>query len=68
MFIPMVVMCLITDPNDCKAFTGPPMETKVNCEVSVISSGIPLLYKDGVNFVAETQCIELKYKPPGEAT
>ena len=68
MFVPMVLMCLIEDPNVCRAFTGPPVETKINCEVSIVSSGIPGLYQEGVNFVAESRCVEIEYKPPGEPT
>ena len=68
MFVPMVVMCLISDPNVCRAFTGQMQPSKVNCEVNIGQVGIPQLYQEGVNFVAEAMCVELKYEPPGEPT
>lgn len=60
MFLPVVVMCLVSAPDDCQVFRGYFTEDEESCVFSMLTEGLPALtdtYRDA--YVAGATCIEV---------
>lgn len=60
MFLPMIIMCSLTEPA-CQAFSGKPMPTEEQCKMDIAMNGIPKLGAqfEGRAEIKEVLCIEL---------
>ena len=60
MFVPIVVMCLVTDPDRCGAFNGPAVETEEVCLIDMLTQGLPSLAEQMPDaYVAGVTCLEI---------
>lgn len=69
MYIAAVLFCMVEDPNMCAYKTSPVFFTDMEtCFSEVIRVAPTLLENPNEIFIAEIQCFEFEYEPPGSGT
>lgn len=60
MFLPVVAMCLIAEPQQCNVFRGVLTEDEETCMVQVMTEGLPSLTNAYQNaYIAGITCLEV---------
>lgn len=60
MFMPVVVMCLVAEPQNCAVFRGNILEDEESCVVEMYTQGLPALtdtYQEA--YIAGITCLEV---------
>jgi len=60
MFLPIVAMCLIAEPQNCNVFRGTLTEDEETCMVELLTVGLPSLtstYQEA--YIAGIDCVEI---------
>lgn len=60
MFMPVVVMCLVAEPDQCQVFRGYIAEDEESCMVELYTQGLPALtdaYQEA--YIAGITCLEV---------
>ena len=59
-FVGVIMICMITDPNNCMVINGPVVSSEILCQADLLSEGLPAVeeyYSDA--YVAGLTCMEV---------
>lgn len=60
MFVPIVMMCLVAEPDNCAVFRGNILEDEESCMIELYTQGLPNLtnqFQDA--YIAGITCLEV---------
>ena len=60
MYVPVILLCLISEPESCALFRGPIVENEQQCEVSMVTQALPLLAQQNPDsYLAGFTCLDV---------